>query len=63
MTLRLDKFHELLQDCSLYHPFHPTLVENGFDNWEAVSDLNEEILHSIGIHFMLKYALFTYLLS
>lgn len=49
MTLRLDKFHELLQDCSLYHPYHPTLIENGFDNWEAVSDLNAEILHSIGI--------------
>ena len=51
MALRLDKFHELLQDLGLYHDYHHVLVENGFDNWESISYLNIEALESIGINY------------
>lgn len=41
-------FKTLLQELSLTNNILPTLISNGFDDWDSISELNETLLLQIG---------------
>lgn len=48
MATQYKRFTTLLKELELYEDYFPALVENGFDDWEAVTYLSEANLAEIG---------------
>lgn len=48
MATQYKRFTTLLKELELYDDYFPALVENGFDDWEAVTYLSEANLAEIG---------------
>ncbi len=48
MSAEFKRFAERLADLDLFEKVFPVLIENGFDDWEAVSYLSIDALKEIG---------------
>ena len=49
--LKFNHFKTLLQELKVFDQYMPVLLSNGFDDWDSVVELNEEILNQIGLFF------------
>lgn len=49
--LKFNHFKTLLQELKVFDQYMPILLSNGFDDWDSVVELNEEILNQIGFFF------------
>ena len=49
--LKFNHFKTLLQELKVFDQYMPVLLSNGFDDWDSVVELNEEILDQIGFFF------------
>ena len=49
--LKFNHFKTLLQELKVFDQCMPVLLSNGFDDWDSVVELNEEILNQIGFFF------------
>lgn len=55
MATQYKRFEALLQELELYENYFPVLLENGFDDWEALTYLNEPTLAEIGNYQILSH--------
>ena len=55
--LKFNHFKTLLKELKLFDDYMPTLLSSGFDEWESLVELNEEILNEIG-SFSIIYIFF-----
>lgn len=44
MATKFKHFQTLMKELRLYEKYMPILMENGFDEWDSLQELNEGIL-------------------